>query len=149
MSKKDKLSKKEEGFVKDYVKTGNGTRSALKNYDTTSENVAGAIASENLRKPKIQKAILSIAKEIPNSLLLEKHLALLKKQEVITKNNVSTGEVEVISTGQIDPTAVKNGLDLAYKLKGLYSPDKIAFTDTKGNDLTKEQKDKLDELLNS
>lgn len=48
-----KLTKKEKGFAKDYIDTGNGTQSVLKNYDTKSENVAGAIASQNLRKLKI------------------------------------------------------------------------------------------------
>jgi phage terminase small subunit len=48
------LSKKEEGFVKDYLETGNGTQAVLNNYDTEDPNTAGVIAWENLRKPKIQ-----------------------------------------------------------------------------------------------
>lgn len=50
----DGLTKKEKGFVKDYLETGNATQSALRNYDTTSENVAGNIGHTNLRKAKIQ-----------------------------------------------------------------------------------------------
>jgi phage terminase small subunit len=52
-----RLSKKEKEFIEEYAKTGNGTRSALKAYDTTSENVASVIAHENIRKPRIWNAI--------------------------------------------------------------------------------------------
>lgn len=142
-SKSEKLSKKELGFVRDYVKTGNGTKSALNNYNTKDESVGAVIASENLRKPKIQKAILSIAEQIPDKLLIEKHLKLLNKTEVVTRNNVSTGEIEILPTGEIDAQAVKAGLDMAYKLKGVYAPEKRALTDSQGNDLTQEQIDKL------
>lgn len=73
----EKLTKKQKGFVKDYIKTGNGTQSALKNYDTDDPNVANAIASENLRKPMIQDAIKSIAEQIPDEDLVAKHKELL------------------------------------------------------------------------
>lgn len=49
----DALTKKQRGFVEDYLETGNGVESALKNYDTDDYSTAGAIASENLKKPKI------------------------------------------------------------------------------------------------
>lgn len=55
-----KLTKKQMGFVNDVAKLGNATLAALNNYDIESENkenVAGAIGSENLRKPKIQEAL--------------------------------------------------------------------------------------------
>ncbi len=51
------LTKKERGFIKDYLDSGNGTQAALKNYDTTKEIVAANIASENLRKPKVRAMI--------------------------------------------------------------------------------------------
>lgn len=146
-SKSEKLSKKELGFIRDFVKTGNGVKSALKNYKTKDYNTAGVIANENLKKPKIQKAILSIAEQIPDKLLIEKHLKLLNKTEVVTRNNVSTGEIEILPTGEIDAQAVKAGLDMAYKLKGVYAPEKRALTDSQGNDLTQEQIDKLDKLI--
>lgn len=118
------LTKKEKGFIKSIVKGKNGVQAALENYDTKDYSTAGAIASENLKKPKIIKAIKSIADKIPDSLLVEKHLALLKKEEVITKNNMTTGEIDVIPTGEIDANAVRAGLDMAYKLKGAYAPEK-------------------------
>lgn len=55
-----KLTKKQAGFVEDYVNTGNGTQAALKNYDIESdkpERVAAAIATENLTKPDVALAI--------------------------------------------------------------------------------------------
>lgn len=60
---------------------------------------------------------------LPDKLLAEKHLALLNKEEVITKNNVTTGEIDVVPTGQIDVQAVTKGLDMAYKLKSHYPKD--------------------------
>lgn len=142
-----KLTRKEKGFVNDYIETGNGTKAALNNYEIESkdkENVAAVIASENLRKPKIQKAI---ADRIPDDLLQEKHLALLNKEEVITKNNVTTGEIDVIPTGQIDVQAVSKGLDMAYKLKGAYAPEK--HTNLNLNvELKPEELDRLTKLLN-
>ncbi len=63
-----KPTKKQKGFVKDYLETGNGVRAALKNYDTTDYGTANSIAVENLQKPIIQtlldthaeKALLNI-----------------------------------------------------------------------------------------
>lgn len=102
----DKLTRKQKIFVKEYVKTGNGTVSALKAYDTDSERVAQTIASENLSKPIIVKAL---AERLPDDLLEEKHLALLNK---------------IDAQGEIDVQAVSKGLDMAYKVKGSYAPDK-------------------------
>lgn len=123
-----RLSKKQKGFVKDYIKTGNGVKSALNNYDTKDYNTANQIAIENLQKPTVQNAIKSIADSIPDDLLIKKHIQLLNKEEVVTKNNMTTGEVDVKKTGQIDAQAVKAGLDMAYKLKGAYAADKTDIT---------------------
>jgi phage terminase small subunit len=51
------LSKKQRGFVRDYLNTGNGTRAALANYNIrgkNKENIAASIAKENLTKPQIK-----------------------------------------------------------------------------------------------
>ncbi len=60
---KERLTKKEKGFADDYLETGNGTQSVLNNYDTTSENSAGAIATQNLRKVKIQNYLADKAED--------------------------------------------------------------------------------------
>ena len=70
-------------------------------------------------------------KYLPDKMLAEKHRALLNKQEVIVKNNNTTKEIDVIKTGEIDPYSVKNGLDLAYKLKGRFAPEQIELTKRK------------------
>jgi phage terminase small subunit len=55
---KKALTVKQKVFVKEYVASkGNGTQSALKAYDTDDLNTAHAIASENLQKPAVRKAI--------------------------------------------------------------------------------------------
>ena len=127
VAKSDKLSKKETGFVKDWIKTGNGTKSVLNNYDTDDENVASVIASQNLGKLKIQKAIMKYADRFKDDDIFEKHQALLNKEEVVVRNNVTSGEIEVIPTGQIDVQAVKAGLEMIYKIKGSYVPEKEAL----------------------
>lgn len=53
----NRLTKKEKGFVKDYLDTGNATIATLKNYDTTNKAVAASIGSENLTKQKVQDAL--------------------------------------------------------------------------------------------
>lgn len=50
-----KLTKKQKGFVKDYIETGIGQVAAERNYDVKDGNTARAIASENLTKPNIIK----------------------------------------------------------------------------------------------
>ena len=120
----EKLTTQEQNFVKEVVKTGNKTQAVVKAYKEEDANYAGVKGNRLIRNDKIQKAIQTLADQIPNELLIEKHLELLNKEEVLLKNNVSTHEVEVIPTGQIDATAVRAGLDMAYKLKGAYAPDK-------------------------
>ena len=61
---------------------------------------------------------------LPDELLVSIHEKLLTKEEVIVRNNMSNGEIEVIPTGQIDVQAVKAALDMAYKLKGSYAAEK-------------------------
>lgn len=55
--KKPKLTKKQRGFVKDYLESGNGTQAALKNCDTTDPAAAAVIASENLKKLNVASVI--------------------------------------------------------------------------------------------
>ena len=114
-----RLTKKEKGFVKDFIITNNATEAAKRNYEIESpniDNVAGSIGSENLTKPKILNAI---ADALPNELLAKRHLELLNKREVIKMFN---GEGKIID--QPDTQAVAKGLDMAYKVKGVYVSEK-------------------------
>lgn len=56
------LTPKQEGFVKDYLDTGNATEAAERNYDVKDRASAGQIGYENLRKLEIQNAIQDAAK---------------------------------------------------------------------------------------
>lgn len=50
------FTKKMKGFADDYLETGNGTQSALNNYDIKGKNprkTASVIAVENLAKPSV------------------------------------------------------------------------------------------------
>jgi len=123
--KEKRISKKELGFCKDFVESGNGVKSAMKNYDVKNYETAGVIATQNLKKARIQK---TIAEMLPDDLLKERHLQLLNKQEVRISTNKETGEIDVVQTGEIDPQAVSKGLDMAYKIKGLYAPEKHDIT---------------------
>lgn len=54
----EKLTKKEEAFVKNFAANGGKvTKAALKAYDTDNYHRAAAIGSRNLKKPKIQEAL--------------------------------------------------------------------------------------------
>jgi len=66
---------------------------------------------------------------LPDKDLAKKHQELLRKQEIIVRNNNKTGKIEVIKTGELDTQAVGKGLEMAYKLKGKYAPTKVKFID--------------------
>ncbi len=110
------LSKKEKGFVKDFVETGNGVQSALNNYDTESYSTAGVIAHDNLKKPKI---INAIQEALPDELLATVHLEGLKASKTYQGKDDDSETI-------LEPDyAVRHKyLDSAYKLKGLYAPEK-------------------------
>ncbi len=60
------LTKKQKGFVKDYLETGNGTQAALANYNIEGknpENIASNIATENLGKPNVKAYLESKAEK--------------------------------------------------------------------------------------
>ena len=58
-----KLKKKEKGFVKSYLGTGNGTLAVRENYDVANDNVAGVMAHRLLKKAKIQDYIADHAED--------------------------------------------------------------------------------------
>ena len=49
------LTKKQKEFADEYIDTGNATKSAEKTYNTSTENSAASIGSQNLRKIKIEE----------------------------------------------------------------------------------------------
>ena len=95
-----RLSRKAKGFVKDIVEGKTGVSAALNNYDTDKYNVANAIAVENLQKPAIRDAI---DEALSDELIAKKHLEILEDDD---------GNVKA------------KGVDMAYKIKGKYAPEK-------------------------
>lgn len=120
------LTKKQKGFVKDYIKTGNGTEAALNNYDVANEHVAAVIASENLTKPEI---VNSIQEALPDELLATVHLeGLMATKRSGTGGmllNPKKGEFGHTDVDETPDYAVRHKyLDSAYKLKGSYAAEK-------------------------
>ena len=58
-----KLTKKQQGFLKDYVATGNATEAAARNYDVKSRDVANTIGAQNLAKLSITTVLEKNVKE--------------------------------------------------------------------------------------
>lgn len=136
----DFLTKQDVKFVETYIETGNATKSAKEAYDIESYSYAGVKGHENLKKPKIQDAI-------DDALLYKHHIDLFKSKrvdyfvfpktmsdEAIVEHVNSTG-IKVITVRETDKgkmafyavpdaNAIKGALDLAYKIKGTYAPEK-------------------------
>lgn len=110
------LTEKQEIFVDKYIETGgNGTEAALAAYDTTDRNTAAVIASENLIKPKILDVL---EQALPDHLLAEVHReGLYATKAVFNDKGENVAE-------DADFNARAKYLDMAYKLRGKYAPDK-------------------------
>jgi phage terminase small subunit len=139
------LTKKQKGFVKDYVETGNGTLAVKQNYAPTTDETARVIAHENLTKPNIVKAI---EEALGDELLATKHLELLNAvvfdrisfklddsdelirdiisqmpgYEVIYIRQDDNGKMAYVKAP--DSNTQDKALDKAYKIKGTYAPEK-------------------------
>ena len=132
---KFKLTYKEKGFVKDIAKGKTGVKAAMDNYDVKDYNSAASIASQNLSKLNIKDAVKSIAEQIPDDLLVKRHNELLNKRskKIVTtyvEEENEDGESKMVAqTKEIDDGpdtfAVTRGLEMAYKLKGSFAPEKV------------------------
>jgi hypothetical protein len=105
------LSVKQRRFVAAYVSSGNGTQAALAAYDTDDPRTAHAIASENLRKPAIQDAVgeLLEAEGLSDEKLLAIHAHYLG---LCASENPRLKAIGL------------KALDMAYRLKGAYAPER-------------------------
>lgn len=119
-----KLTAKRRGFVKTYVQKGIASIAVKENYNVTDNKIAAVIGSQLLGDPKIQEAIAKYGDGLPDKLLLDKHLALLNKMEVKRTFDHVTSEWIDIETGQVETQGVSKGLELAYKVKGHFAPEK-------------------------
>lgn len=141
------LSKKQKGFVKDYLATGNGTHSALKNYDIEGkdpEKIASVIAVENLGKVSIIEAIRKGQKddqieEAFNKLITLKRLDYFVFPKTMSdediKGHVEAQGITVLNVrpsdkGKLaffaipDGQALAKALDMVAKIQGAYAPER-------------------------
>ncbi len=165
--KKPRLTKKQRGFIRDYIATENGTQAALANYDTKDPKTAGVIAVENLAKPSIKNAIADALKDED---LSAKHQQLLQAttmqkinfhirdtdediQAVIDQmpghkllkiiRHLGKNYSEVYAYVSVpDSTTQDKALDKAYKIKGTYAPEKKIVGSIDLNDDDRKQADK-------
>ncbi len=110
-----KLTKKQRDFVKDVARLGNATQAALNNYDIKSqnkENVAGAIGSENLRKPKIQEALNPIVlrwekeRERITQALEGKDLDKEQYRTLVDSLDTITKNIQLLTGGKTENTGI-------------------------------------------
>ena len=59
-----RLTKKQEGFAKDYIETGNATLAVKQNYGVSNDNSAAAAGSRLLRSVKVQEYIEDKAEHV-------------------------------------------------------------------------------------
>ena len=149
----EELTKQEQDFVKEVAITGNATQAVKKVYkkNIKTDGSARTKGSELLTKPNIIQAVAevkkTIAEQLPDELLVKKHLSLLEQKQLayfVFRRSITDEEIEghmqangldliVIretDKGKMafysipDANAIKAGLDMSYKLKGSYEEDK-------------------------
>ncbi len=104
---RNKLTLKQRKFVNNYVRlSGNGTKAALDAYDTADPAVAHSIASENLQKPTIQRAI-ELALERTG--LSDEYISELLKETTVAG----------IGTKATNSDSLR-GIEMMLKLKGAF-----------------------------
>lgn len=111
--KLQKLTKKQRGFVADYVIEENGTQAAMKNYKVKDNIVAKSIASENLTKPYIIEAIEVKRKSLKQA-LIDKGI---NEDYIADKVNVLLTATD--DTGKEDYTAIDKGLKHVTNIYGV------------------------------
>ena len=118
------LTLRQKKFVKFYVESGNGTEAAIK--AGYSENCASVIASENLKKPKVERAI----KEEERRIDAEHEVSIGWRLEML-KAIVQEGASGSSLSAAVSALAEIN------RMTGGHAPTKIAETDSEGNDTPK------------
>ncbi len=147
MAQDEILTKQDQEFVKEIVNSGNQTKAAKKAYKIKNDGYARVKGHKQLTKANIKNAILTIAESLPDEELVKVHKEGLKAGKRIFKNNNETGEIEDLGI-EPDYATRHKYLDSAYKLKGIYAPDKnLNVSVNLDGGLTEEEKEKLLKLL--
>lgn len=117
-------TKKQKGFAKDYVETGNGRQAALRNYNVKSPEVAAVIASENLTKPNVRDLIEGYAQKATKNI---QTLAETAENEAVRLNankdqldRAGYKPIEKTLNVNIEAEASPEIKELAQKLNELY-----------------------------
>lgn len=118
-SQPQKLTKKQEVFVSEVVKTGEPTKAALKAFDTESPEVARVIAHEYLQKPTIIRAIDSKRKTLKQALIDRG----IDEDKIARKVDVLLEAID--EEGKPDYVAIDKGLKHATVLHGVFDPGDV------------------------
>ena len=105
--KKRKLTKKRQGFVKDFVLTGNATEATVRNYNVKNRDVARRVGSELLTFPDI---IAEVEKQ-------ELTLKVALQKQGVTPEKIALKIDELLENE--DPNAVDKGLKHATSIYGV------------------------------
>lgn len=169
--KKEKpLSKQDKIFVNEVVKTGNKTQAVKKAYGIKDEKYASVKGVRLIGKDSIVKAVekkrKTIAEQLSDDILIKAHKELLQQTradyfvfpksmmddeimghvegagfKVITIRLSDKGKMAFYSVA--DAMAKKGALEMAYKIRGDYAPEKKELTGANGDPLfTNEHKKK-------
>lgn len=111
----EELTPKQDKFLKRYLETGNGTEAAKEVYDTSSDNSAAVIASQNLRKPSILEKFRA-AQDIAHATIValatsaeNESVRLKAAQDIVDRTEGrATQKTDVTSNGEsIAPVLIK------------------------------------------
>lgn len=104
-----KADLKYEAFANSYIKNGfNGTKTAKELYNPKDDNSAATIASDNLRKPKVQE---KIKEAMEKAGLTHDFIAEATKRNIKQSKNYG---------------ASNSAIDIYHKLEGNYAPERRA-----------------------
>lgn len=101
-----KLTRKERVFVDRKADGATGVAAVLNNYDTTSYNVANAIASENLQKPIIIEALRELGFDSSNAKRVVANILNDERAKHADRLNAASKVFEVM--GDYAPTKAFN-----------------------------------------
>lgn len=132
------LTAKQEMFVREYLVDLNATQAAIR--AGYSENTAGAIGAENLKKPQIRTRIEELQKERAEKLDISAQWVLNKLTEVVQmsmqakpveKWNYDERRLEETGEYVYDSTGANRALELIGKHLGMFK-DKVEHSGSIG-----------------
>lgn len=143
IKKLPKLTKKQRGFVNDYVEIGIASEAVKKNYNVSTDLTARSIGSENLTKPNIINAIEVKQESLKNALI----------KQGITPDYLAE-KVELLLTatdkaGNTDFTAVDKGLKHATNIYGIENLDDKPKSQTTYNFIFNSETQEKIKILNN